>query len=197
MALNHPHVARTRPGHLHARTEDGSTRGTQKLTAGSQLKTAHHTHADVTLQPVEQRPRGVTRGFKSDGYRARACVTVLGVLCWQTPSFPFATVAVIPGGAAVGACRREDPEIVRSEPSASTFVHVLPRARIATDGPIAPDRLRSSWQIVDALAQGTESEHDCPAVRSRRRGPVWPRRSGLPGDPGRPRATGPRSGQLT
>src|SRR5688500_10847226 len=48
----------------------------------------------------------------------------------------------MPGSGAVRSMPLHDQEIARSETSASTSVHVLPHARITTEGPIAPDRLR-------------------------------------------------------
>ena len=52
------------------------------------------------------------------------------------------------------------------------WLSFLPGARIATTGPIAPDRPSSNRPIVDASANGRESERDFPACRSRRHGPA-------------------------
>ena len=52
--------------------------------------------------------------------------------------------AGMPGCDAVGAGRCRDPEIARSERSASTSDRVHAGARITTEGPIAPDRPAAS-----------------------------------------------------
>ena len=61
------------------------------------------------------------------------------VMDWN-PYAKCLAVAGVPGCDAVGACRPRDPEIARSEVSASTSDHVQFGVRIITEGPIAPDR---------------------------------------------------------
>ena len=80
----------------------------------------------------------------------------------------------MPGGPAFEARRLRDPEIARSEASASTFDHALTSARITTGGPIAPDRLGLESA---ASRRGTERAASRSAI-SRRAEPAGPR--GMP-----------------
>ena len=69
----------------------------------------------------------------------------------------------MPDRDAVGAGRCGDPEIARTECSASTPDRVHAGARITTEGPIAPDR--PSYELADSRrgAAGYRTERDFPA----------------------------------
>jgi len=69
----------------------------------------------------------------------------------------------MPGCDAVGAGRRGDPEIARSECSASTSDRVHAGARTSTEGPIAPDG--PSYESADSRrgADAYRAEGDFPA----------------------------------